>query len=254
VSWLREAEAHPPGTVASKSLLNRALSFWERVYDDSLEATSGRKTAGWRFLYMERAVLGLWLQPGAAIAALYRLHHSPLREDIARHLNALAPAGPGGAGLIQLPWFWSERTPRERAMLRVLGLGGDLPPVSLRRSGRAWLGIGLLVGMGLVVGKAALERHSSEFPEIGATVSLSADCRNDEMEENGFTFVRICPGTFTMGSQEGDPKAYEDEMPAHRATLGEFWLSKFEVTNAQYRQLRPGHKWEGGNRRLRGAT
>ena len=62
--------------------------------------------------------------------------------------------------------------------------------------------------------------------------------------ENGIDFVRICPGTFTMGSTENDPQADSDEKPAHQVTLSEFWIGKTEITNAQYRRFRSDHKGE----------
>jgi formylglycine-generating enzyme required for sulfatase activity len=67
---------------------------------------------------------------------------------------------------------------------------------------------------------------------------LGACQAGETLEEDGMTFVRICPGTFTMGSAENDKQASSDEKPAHKVTLGEFWMGRTEVTNAQYR--RPG--------------
>ena len=69
-------------------------------------------------------------------------------------------------------------------------------------------------------------------------------------------FVWIPPGTFTMGSklspaeilakyggEEGyEEHEYDDELPLHRVTLSKgFWMSKYEITNAQYRRFRPKH-------------
>ncbi len=430
VSWLREAEAQPNEAVAPHSLLGRALDFWEAVYDQSLEMAAGR--AAERILRIERALLGLWRSPGEHIAALYQLYQGPLKEEIRRHLTVLAPAGWGGAGVIQLPWPWSRPEPVERAMLREMGFGGGMPAVGLRRPGRIWLGIGLLSGLGVAAGVAAWHAHLGQKPEVvaadtlpagvgtewkqmedgawritvaaaqmaaaaeaeggsrvlvrwqpqqvrcverepggyetwrcgraavrgprppGVTRSvvyldrtlgsaaveelaldlldsgsadlvvlggtqvrglpspalesqqtlvitrparpylgfamhipwlqgdqlgdaakllrfegvrpareilpgfravsgdpervllrgLSTGCRNTQVEVDGFTFVRICPGTFTMGSQQGETGAFDNEMPAHKVTLGEFWMSQFEVTNEQYRQLYPDHKGE----------
>lgn len=64
----------------------------------------------------------------------------------------------------------------------------------------------------------------------------------EELIENGIAYVRICPGTFTMGSAANDPLAGPGEMPAHQVTLGEFWLGKTEITAEQYRQFYPGHR------------
>ena len=72
----------------------------------------------------------------------------------------------------------------------------------------------------------------------------------------GIEFVWIPPGTFTMGSklspaeilakyggEEGyEEQEYVDESPLHSVTLSKgFWMSKYEITNAQYRRFRPEH-------------
>ncbi|HEX5717707.1 MAG TPA: SUMF1/EgtB/PvdO family nonheme iron enzyme [Thermoanaerobaculia bacterium] len=65
-----------------------------------------------------------------------------------------------------------------------------------------------------------------------------------ERIEASIVFVRICPGTFTMGSAEKDPKAFSNEKPAHQVTLSEFWIGKTEITNEQYRGFRSDHQGE----------
>lgn len=63
-------------------------------------------------------------------------------------------------------------------------------------------------------------------------------CRSgEERTMNGITFVRICPGTFMMGSAEGDPHADVNEKPAHPVTLSEFWIAKTEITIEQYARV-----------------
>ncbi len=64
----------------------------------------------------------------------------------------------------------------------------------------------------------------------------------EETDANGIVFVRIPPGTFTMGSAEGDPLARDAKKPAHQVTLSEFWISKYPITNEQYRRVRPDHQ------------
>ncbi|MCP4660392.1 MAG: formylglycine-generating enzyme family protein [bacterium] len=54
--------------------------------------------------------------------------------------------------------------------------------------------------------------------------------------------VRICPGTFTMGSADDGRWADDDEKPAHQVTVSEFWIGNTEVTNEQYRQVHPDHR------------
>ena len=47
-------------------------------------------------------------------------------------------------------------------------------------------------------------------------------------------YVRIPAGEFTMGSGDADTDAYDDEKPQHTVPVGEFWIMRTEVTNAQY--------------------
>ena len=69
---------------------------------------------------------------------------------------------------------------------------------------------------------------------------------------DGIEFVWIPPGSFMMGSRlsarklagkyGGIPSDYDDEYPQHEVTISKgFWMSKYEVTNAQYRECEPDH-------------
>ncbi len=66
----------------------------------------------------------------------------------------------------------------------------------------------------------------------------------EERTETGMVFVRLCPGTFTMGATANDPEAQDREKPAHEVTLNELWIGKTEVTNEQYRRFRARHQGE----------
>lgn len=68
----------------------------------------------------------------------------------------------------------------------------------------------------------------------------------ETISENRIEFVRICPGTFTMGSAKNDhPQVEPDEIPAHQVTLtSEFWIGKTEITNEQYRLFQPNYQGE----------
>ncbi len=80
---------------------------------------------------------------------------------------------------------------------------------------------------------------------IPPSPALSACVPGQSVTEDGVVYVRICPGTFTMGSAADDSQAYEDEKPAHQVTLSdEFWLGQTEVTNAQYHRIQPDHEEE----------
>lgn len=55
----------------------------------------------------------------------------------------------------------------------------------------------------------------------------------------GMRLVRIEPGSFLMGSPDGD----FDERPVHRVTITRpFYIGATEVTNAQYEAFDPGHR------------
>ncbi|MDR1863990.1 MAG: SUMF1/EgtB/PvdO family nonheme iron enzyme [Bacteroidales bacterium] len=47
-----------------------------------------------------------------------------------------------------------------------------------------------------------------------------------------FEMVAVAGGTFTMGAADDDPDAYTPEKPAHEVTLSDFYIGRFEVTQA----------------------
>lgn len=71
-----------------------------------------------------------------------------------------------------------------------------------------------------------------------------ADCPYAEQrdEKTGVLFVRVCGGTFEMGSKESDENGYPNERPAHPVLLSVYWIGQREVSNAEYRRLHPGHR------------
>ncbi len=83
-------------------------------------------------------------------------------------------------------------------------------------------------------------------PPVAATASEPAageGCQpGQESAFKGIRFVRICGGTFTMGSADGDEQATDDEMPQHEVTLSGLWIAKTETTNRQYRRLHPDYE------------
>jgi formylglycine-generating enzyme required for sulfatase activity len=51
-------------------------------------------------------------------------------------------------------------------------------------------------------------------------------------------FIRVEGGTYTMGCQDGrDTDCSDSEKPPHQVTVSTFYLSKYEVTQAQWRQV-----------------
>jgi formylglycine-generating enzyme required for sulfatase activity len=81
--------------------------------------------------------------------------------------------------------------------------------------------------------------------QVTGTPLLRGGPEEQRDDKSGMTFVTVCGGTFTMGSdKEKVQKEDLDETPPHPVTLSTFEISKTEVTNAQYRQLHKDHKGE----------
>jgi formylglycine-generating enzyme required for sulfatase activity len=73
-------------------------------------------------------------------------------------------------------------------------------------------------------------------------ILLRGGPEKDPDPRTGMTFVKLCGGTFSMGSTEDDKLAVKNEKPRHPVTLGPFEISTTEVTNAQYRRFRKDYK------------
>lgn len=71
-----------------------------------------------------------------------------------------------------------------------------------------------------------------------------APCPYQEFTEpkSGVVFVKVCGGSFMMGSADDDNDASEDEKPAHPVRLDDYWIGKYEVSNQQYRKRAPNHQ------------
>ena len=73
--------------------------------------------------------------------------------------------------------------------------------------------------------------------DFGSTARTSGTSEPDRREFRnswGMEFVRMSPGTFTMGSPEAQPDRRPDETQ-HRVTISEaFYLAKYEVTRGQW--------------------
>lgn len=77
--------------------------------------------------------------------------------------------------------------------------------------------------------------------------------RSYKPPRDGFEWVKIPAGEFIMGSdRDKDPDTRDIETPQHSVYLDDFWISRFPITNLQYKQfvddtgyVTPRH-WEGG--------
>ncbi len=105
-----------------------------------------------------------------------------------------------------------------------------------------------LLGWGVRFGEATDSQRAKSTPGPSTPprpeeVASPKPCiPGEERTEKGMVFVRLCAGTFTMGSAATDRQAASDEKPAHEVTLSEFWIGKTEVTNEQYRRFHSNHQ------------
>ena len=70
--------------------------------------------------------------------------------------------------------------------------------------------------------------------ETGAEARRLANGLLDVSEESGIVFVLVPGGTFMMGESPSEVSSFDWEWPEHPVTLGPFFLSKFEMTQAQW--------------------
>ena len=72
------------------------------------------------------------------------------------------------------------------------------------------------------------------------SVELSFELKNFTCKVNGLSFdmIAVKGGTFTMGcTSEQGADCNEDEKPAHRVTLSDYYIGKYEVTVAQFEEF-----------------
>jgi len=78
----------------------------------------------------------------------------------------------------------------------------------------------VLLAFGLLAwGCSKKQEVLSPWPEAGVNIE-------------GVEFVQVPGGEFKMGDLWGE--GYSDERPMHLVRVDDFWMSKYEVTNAQY--------------------
>ena len=138
-------------------------------------------------------------------------------------------------------------------------LGTAQPEASAKRRGKLWLGIGLAVALVIIIGLAlamSISMWSSDDfsagkqPGSSSSTSPKADPKGNVSTERRagqarpFTeelkgrvrleMVAIPAGTFLMGSSE---PGRSEEWPQHQVTVPGFYMSKYEVTQAQWRAV-----------------
>ncbi len=58
---------------------------------------------------------------------------------------------------------------------------------------------------------------------------------------SGIEFVWVPGGCFFMGTPQDEEGRDNDETPVHEVCVGDFWMSKTEVTNGQFKKFQPEH-------------
>jgi hypothetical protein len=120
------------------------------------------------------------------------------------------------------------------AVLQVDGwsrLAGRLKYEGLRSVAQAWPGLKVIAG----------QPDQCWLHGVGGCLP-----KEELADENGMVFVRLCPGTFEMGSPETEKGHRSDEGPAHEVKVNEFWLGKYEVTQAQFQRFRKDYSYKKG--------
>jgi formylglycine-generating enzyme required for sulfatase activity len=152
---------------------------------------------------------------------------------------ALREAAEAGAKTPLLEPRPAVREPRRRPGL------GPAKPIPWRWIAAAGLLVSAVIVIGFVLAGGEGEKGESALQGVGRTMTR---------EQDGAVMVDVPGGTFQMGSSEAEIDAaferceqdlrnedcrrelYEEESPQHTVTLDAFWIDKYEVTNAQYRQ------------------
>ncbi|MBT5876438.1 MAG: formylglycine-generating enzyme family protein [Candidatus Latescibacteria bacterium] len=110
----------------------------------------------------------------------------------------------------------------------------------------AWAMSALVVVVGIGCGEDASkdrggavtpqsETGASNQPEETSAEQIAWEAMDKEItDSNGMSFVMIPPGSFDMGSENGDA----DEQPVHTVHITKpFYLSKYELTQAQWKAI-----------------
>lgn len=84
-----------------------------------------------------------------------------------------------------------------------------------------------------------LATHQNNLSEGEDEIRIYFPCILTKPAETTSDMVTIPAGSFLMGcdlSHNGGYDCYDNELPLHSVTLGEFRIDKYEVTNSQYAQ------------------
>ncbi len=86
-----------------------------------------------------------------------------------------------------------------------------------------------------VVGNLVKKDPSYKSKSTTSTISKSSP-DNGNIEDLGNHMAKIRAGTFMMGSLPGSSGSY-DELPQHKVNISEFYMDKFEVSRAAFKEV-----------------
>jgi formylglycine-generating enzyme required for sulfatase activity len=182
--------------------------------------------------------IGVWADP-AWWREVYLLGVGKKRQgglgDAVNLVNALAPASPADTNAIG-DRHWRAAVLGAKALLELRFPGsaaGQAHYEAVLRRIRRWLAA--LIGGGELPPKDRLEaadllgRLGDHRPGVGTRIGDGGATLPD------IDWTDVPGGSFTMGSDDRDPDAYDDERPAHVLDLPTFRIARFPLTNAQFR-------------------
>jgi len=162
-----------------------------------------------------------------------------------------------GGSLVHLAWdSHEEPTPTDAGTLADLGADLSMPPDLTERADLAQREDPRkpkerpdlakpprsFRDMTAVVAELRDSGTAPVIPDLGAAVAWSCPSQEWTEPKSGVVFVKVCGGTFLMGSAPTDRAAETDERPSYPAKLSDYWIGKYEVSNEQYRKKEPSHK------------
>ena len=108
------------------------------------------------------------------------------------------------------------------------------------------------IGLRLALSSATFSPSTSSRPSSPSEITSDNSQPSERFAVNGITFtmVKVQGGTFTMGAtSEQGSDAYDDEKPAHRVTLSDYYIGQTEVTQALWQAVMGSNpsNWEGTN-------
>jgi len=180
-------------------------------------------------------------------------------EKLIAELEAFADAETGLVeGDISPEWGWSVRKRRSYAssMREATVTGAEVKALWEEAQAHVathepYAGIELTPQLGLVPLGPDPVSGWLEFadPQTGSVPPRDEEGVLERSEETGLVFVLLPGGSFWMGSQDEDPDAPNyfkpsdgsplepDERPVNEVTIGPFFISKFEMTQGQWKRF-----------------